>query len=164
MEGTSKLRLLQGKLKTLSDNGYYYETTDRQIYEATIGEMQYDAVVTLNTYEPLSEDQTATLVRLCQKRLDEKLKCKLDWAHFYELKKGNAHCHSFVSYKQQGIGKQQFNAAARHIWAKLTRKHLAEHKARNGRDKARIWIDGKREHSKAAEIYGTKGARLLTAF
>jgi len=161
---SKKLRLLQGKLKTQAQNGFYYDTTDSQLCKALVGNMAYDTVVTFNTYEPLSEEFTATLIGLFEKRLNERLNCKLEWAHFYEITNGNAHSHSFVEYKKYGIQKQQFNRAARNIWAKLTQKQLAQHKARYGRDTAKIWIDEKRERSQPAEGYGTKGGKLLQTF
>jgi hypothetical protein len=169
MSTNSKLSLINGRLKTKSKKGYYYDTTDKQILSATVANMDFNAVVTFNTYQALSGDETAKLVGDFEKRLNERLfgkkwhrtGKKLIWAHFYENASSNAHSHSIVKFDDNSVNPTEFKRLARKVWAKLTKARLA-HMAHNGREKACLFIDsGKRHGTKATANYITKKAQLF---
>jgi hypothetical protein len=156
----TRLKTIGGKLKTRNKNGFYYDTTDRQINVATIEHMKATHVVVFSTYKLLNYVQTLKLVDEFVRRMNRKINGKkarheefrLTWAHNFEIASGNAHMHSGVVLSTCEL--DIFERHARHIWQDIIKTGT---QGKQG-TKAQLWLH---DYKAGAAYYITKDGVLV---
>jgi type IV secretory pathway VirD2 relaxase len=144
-------------MKKVSNTEKYSKNLTREQWKdwqqdiALVKALQASHSVTFNTYQLLNKSAVTALVDQFEQRinrlLDKKLGThgtKLEWLHFFQTEKTNAHMHSVV--KQSAHEWDVFTQHARHIWRDIVKQGTQG-------TKAKLWLD---DYNDGASVYNTR--------